>query len=754
MRHSIPMVAILRLAFSMVVLLGYANGASAQEASLQGIVTAAQSGQTLSGATVVLEADGVQPRSVGTDRNGLYLIGGIASGAYTLRVRFIGYTEYSRELFFEPGSSLTVNVQLATVPIVLEGIDVAAPDVSVVIRELGRQTVTPSELRRIPTPAASGDLATYLQTLPGVVTTGDRGGQLFVRGGTHAENLTLLDGLVIYQPFHIVGAFSAFPEDLVASADFYAGGFGARYSGRTSSVLDVQMRDGDRTDYRAAGSFGPVVAEATVEGPLGTRPISWVYSARKSLLDRTADALLSEPVPLTFDSHFLKVTSFTDDPHSRCSITALRTADQGRLDAEDEVSWVGWKNLALGGRCVALVEEGFLRFVEVSTGYSSVTNEAITRGAAELEADVSRLHLDVNLSSLIGARRVDFGSFLRLEKMTYDLVELYGGTHGKEDLWSTGGYLEFEVVDGERLTLVPGAVVSIQPILSFEPRLRLSWRPRGERTAELSGALGIYRQALVGISDVRDASSVFIAWKHYGGEAPMESRHAQLGWQQTVGNVNWSVEGYLREMTNISVPLWEVSAAFNTRLGVANGSVRGVDTRIEYMGGRFYGFVGYGYSRALYRSAQQNFGVWFGEPIQSYNPPHDRRHQVNAIGSVEVGEFSVGVRWQLGTGLPFTRPMGFDEFFDYRADVQSPYHFFGETRMIVDKPYLGRLPTMHRLDLSVQRDFDFSFGRLEVRGGAMNLYDRRNIFYYDVYTQRRVDQLPLFPYLSVRFGGN
>src|SRR5690606_35192440 len=116
----------------------------------------------------------------------------------------------------------------------------------------------------------SGDLATYLQTLPGVVTTGDRGGQLFVRGGTPAENLALVDGIPIYQPFHILGFFSVFPEDLVSSVDFYAGGFGARYSGRTSSVLDVQMRDGNPNKLSGAGSISPFLAEVLAEGPAGS----------------------------------------------------------------------------------------------------------------------------------------------------------------------------------------------------------------------------------------------------------------------------------------------------------------------------------------------------------------------------------------------------------------------------------------------------------------------------------------------------
>jgi hypothetical protein len=181
--------------------------------------------------------------------------------------------------------------------------------------------------------------------------------------------------------------------------------------------------------------------------------------------------------------------------------------------------------------------------------------------------------------------------------------------------------------------------------------------------------------------------------------------------------------------------------------------VRGVDTRIEYTRGRFYGFVGYGFSRVEYETSQPSFETWYGESVQVYNPPHDRRHQLNSVVSVEAGGFTLAARWQFGSGLPFTKPMGFDELFDSSIFLPMPYHQFGETRVIVVRPYNGRLTSMHRLDLSVQREFHLSFGRLEARGGAMNLYDRTNIFYYDLFLDRRVDQLPFFPYLAVKFTG-
>jgi hypothetical protein len=348
---------------------------------------------------------------------------------------------------------------------------------------------------------------------------------------------------------------------------------------------------------------------------------------------------------------------------------------------------------------------------------------------------------------------MDWGGFLRLEEMRYDFAEIYGGLIGEGDLWSTGAYVELTSGIGDRFTLVPGLVLSVQPIAGIEPRLRLSWRPWGRESEEITGAFGIYRQGLIGISDVRDASSVFVAWKPYADNDPVAATHAQVGWQQTIGNLNWSVEGYLREMKHISVPEWQVSADFNTELAFADGSVRGVDTRVEYTRGRFYGFVGYGFSQVEYETSQPSFPTWYGESAQNYNPPHDRRHQLNTVASVEAQGFTLAARWQFGSGLPFTRPMGFDELFDSSNFLPMPYYVFGETRIIVDKPYQGRLTTMHRLDLSVQREFTLSFGKLEARGGAMNLYDRTNIFYYDVYLDRRVDQLPLFPYLAVKFTG-
>jgi hypothetical protein len=190
-------------------------------------------------------------------------------------------------------------------------------------------------------------------------------------------------------------------------------------------------------------------------------------------------------------------------------------------------------------------------------------------------------------------------------------------------------------------------------------------------------------------------------------------------------------------------------AQFTTQLGRADGRTWGADVRLEYASPRVRGFVGYGYGWTLYEASQREFATWFGEPVQRYHPPHDRRHQVNAILSLDLGAFTASARWQFGSGLPFTRPIGFDEAFDFTRDLYPVRTDLGTTRLLLDKPFTGRLPPVHRLDVSLERAFSMSFGQVVLQVGVINAYGQQNMFYYDLFTGRRLDQLPLAPYASV-----
>ena len=97
-----------------------------------------------------------------------------------------------------------------------------------------------------------------LAVLPGVVTTGDQGGQLYIRGGAPIQNLVLLDGMIIYNPFHSIGFFSVFDTDVLQDAKVYTAGFGAQYGSRNSSVMDITTRDGNRSELRQRDMHRPI----------------------------------------------------------------------------------------------------------------------------------------------------------------------------------------------------------------------------------------------------------------------------------------------------------------------------------------------------------------------------------------------------------------------------------------------------------------------------------------------------------------
>lgn len=724
-----------------------------QNASLQGLITDYSNGQALYDANIVLEseADETVRRGSVSEGNGFYRIGSVEPGVWYLKVSYIGYVLHSDTLTFSARETKTLNIAMKADNEILDEL-IVARIITATQRLEGAQRITPVEIRRVPGPAA-GDIASYLQTLPGVVSMGDRGGQVYIRGGSPSENMVLLDGALIYQPVHIVGFFSPIPGELVSGADFYAGGFAPKYSGRLSSVLDIQLRHGDLYNTSGSASISPFATDLFAEGPIQEGISSWVFSARNSLIEETSSWYPIEQQPLKFQSQFLKGSFIQDD--TRCSAIAMHTYDRGRMDFEERES-IQWRNFIFGGRCVAL-PEGTGTLMTTNVNFSRFSNSADNIEPFGFSSSAMRINFDLDLRQYSGQVRFDYGVYTRLKFLNYNLGEKFIGFDTQSDTrFIIGGHLETVVPAGKKLNLQPGIGISYNGDfgLGLEPRFRFSWRPFGREDEELSGSAGMYLQPITGISDIRDVSSVFVAWMSAPiGSSQMEAFHSTIGWQQSfTTGFTWSIEGYYKRMQNLAIPVWNTIAEFTTELALARGRVYGSDLRLEYNRGRFYGLIGYGYNWTLYESAQNHFNIWFDEPVQEFHPPHDRRHQVNALVSIDFGLYTAGFRWQLGTGMPFTRPMGFDEILDFRERLPDVNHDRGTRRVIIDKPYQGRMPTVHRLDLSLERTFRLtsSGSNVNLQMGAVNAYDQTNIFYYDVFTSRRINQLSIAPYITIK----
>ncbi len=736
---------------SFILLICFLSGVQAQDITLNGTISDRQTGQKLEMANITMqEVAGDGFKGTTTDGNGLFQFSDLQTGQYIFKVQYIGYKVYTDTLLFEDdGVTIQKNVRLERSSESLDEVTIteAAEDV-----EAGKKTIEVEEIGRVPTPAGSADLASYLITQPGVVSTGDRGGNLFIRGGTPSENLVLMDGSLVYRPFHILGFFSVFPEDVISGVDLYAGGFGPEYRSRTSSVMDVQLKYGNLYNTNWSASVSPFISDLFIETPVKEGESSVMVSLRGSLIEEASDLYLQEQQPLRFNSQLVKYSNVSEQ--MLCSTHFLRTYDRGKLDFE-EGDYFKWSNYVLGGHCGGVSEESF---VDLNFGASYFNNEAGGDPSRLRTSNAFKFNFEVSLAKYLDDWRIDYGFFTNYRSLNYNIANQFlSFQESSEALLSTGFYASLNIPFWDNFSVEPG--VSYTNYLeklesSIEPRLQLSWQPRGKVNEEIHAAVGIYKQPLIGLTDYRDAGSAFTAWIPMPDtQRTQEAKHALLGWRQPIGQfLDFSVEGYYKDMRSIPVSVWSPVAKFQANFEYAKGNVHGVDIRLDFDHRHVYAGIGYGYSYTIYETEQEHFDTWFGESTLRYHPPHDRRHQFNAQAGLEFGNFSANLSWMYGSGLPYTRPLGFDSFFSFRErppDVKGEY---GNPRVLVEKPFEGRLPDFHRLDVSVEQIFEFNKIQMTVQGGAVNAYNWQNIFFYDVFTQRGINQLPLMPYISLELG--
>ncbi|MBT3448209.1 MAG: TonB-dependent receptor [Bacteroidetes Order II. Incertae sedis bacterium] len=735
------------------------GSAMAQQAVIRGFVTDEATEQPLQGATVVLRSGEQLIQGAATDGDGYFIINRVRPGAYSLVISFIGYADFAEDFSIVAGDVLERIVALRPATGTIDELVVEAEaEGGVTAVAAGLESIVPSEIQRVPVPGVSGDLAGYLQTVPGVVVQGDRGGQFFVRGGAVDQNLALLDGLPVYMPFHILSVYSAFPEELVDRAQFYTGGFGAKYGTRVSSILDVRARNGNKQNLAGSVSVAPFLSSATVEGPLWKGRLSFVASIRESLIERIMPDMFGQRMPYRFGDRFAKIHGLLGSSHA-FSFTFLDTEDRGDIagtkktvfgEAEEasinDSTEVGWTNRVYGGT-YTYRSNALPIIAEVTAGVSEMTNEFGPETSPERESGISSVDVKGHLTWLLRKGEVTIGSTYRESDLTLvldDLFQDYSST--TQQLKELSSYAEGKVdmLDG-RLSLQPGIHLYSLPDRSenyVEPRFRASFWPAGKTGRhQINASWGMYHQRIAGLSDERDLGNIFYAW--VAGQEDVKATaamHSILGYNiQIQPWISAAVEGYYKGYDQLSVPIFSPFPQFTTSLQEASGRAFGIDARVNLENREFIldsildGFVSYAYSNVEYET-----------DAFTYHPSHDRRHQLNALMHAQKGEIGITVQWQYGSGLPFTESSGFDVWYLLTPDVDVSEEV-GIDRIMYSKPFGGRQPTYSRVDVWLERKVEKGRYVGTLRAGAMNLFNRQNLFYYDLFTFQRVDQLPLIP---------
>ncbi|MGE5410866.1 MAG: TonB-dependent receptor, partial [Clostridiales bacterium] len=248
--------------------------AQAPEFTVSGFIRDKASGEALPGASVLLFKDSLnlsKPplRGATSNPHGYYGIPRLQKQSYFLVARSLGYKSFTAILTIKDDLyNIRLDIELQSEDIKLQEVVVKADKETE--NGISSITVSPEILNQLPSLSGEVDLFRSLQLLPGVTINNELSSGLYVRGGTPDQNLTLVDGVIVYNPSHLGNFASTFNSDALQNVKLIKGAFPAEYGGRLGSVLDVKLRNGSKEKNKLILGAGLINSHLTLEGPLSS----------------------------------------------------------------------------------------------------------------------------------------------------------------------------------------------------------------------------------------------------------------------------------------------------------------------------------------------------------------------------------------------------------------------------------------------------------------------------------------------------
>ena len=208
----------------------------------------------------------------------------LPKGNVDLIMSYVGYS--NQRLNFNLRKDTIINIKLRP-NLELQTVEVSAQKQDRIERrtQMSQVTIPIAQIKKIPALLGEVDILKALQLLPGVQAGGEGQNGLYVRGGSPDQNLILLDGVPVYNVSHVGGFFSVFNGDAVKNVTLTKGGFPARYGGRLSSIIEIDMKEGNMKEFHGEGGIGLISSRLTLEGPIKKDVASYMISARRTYVD-------------------------------------------------------------------------------------------------------------------------------------------------------------------------------------------------------------------------------------------------------------------------------------------------------------------------------------------------------------------------------------------------------------------------------------------------------------------------------------
>ncbi|HTA83250.1 MAG TPA: carboxypeptidase-like regulatory domain-containing protein [Bacteroidia bacterium] len=762
--------------------IGIVEKSNAQKnAAIRGFVYEKKTGEPVLYASVYLKGT---TTGTTTDVNGYFSLSNLAVGSYVLIATSIGYDTVTTDILLTKDQIVTKKLFLQEA-----GITLGAAEVSGAMQrhktnvDVGVTVITPEMMKQIPSIGGQADIAQYLQVLPGVVSTGDQGGQLYIEGGQPIQNKVILDGMTIFNPFHSSGLFSVFDGDIISDATVYAGGFNAEYGDRISSIMDIRTRDGNKKKVTGKIDVSPFGAHALVEGPLiknvnddpEKASSTFILSVKNSYLGQTSKTLYpyvdsGHGIPFDFADYYGKVSLNTANG-SRISIFGFDYNDNVNYPGIDSV---GWKEYGVGTNFV-LVPSGSSSLLEGNIDFSNYSITEAANGQVN-QSGINTFDLGLKFTSFLGNTTLYDGFDIEGTGTSYNFYNSDGRLIS-DSLTSDeiSGYIKLKIIsNNKKLILEPGFRVQYYATysqLSPEPRLDAKYNISDK--VRLKFATGLYSQDLISIVDERDVVDLFYGISTSPPTADIPSQFTQQngttvnvtnplqrayhitgGFEYDPTNrIHVDVEGYYKNFLQTTTLNYDkvyddnsnnylIPDSLKKDFLVQSGKAYGADISIRYdrKNLSIYGVYSLGY-------------VYYWDGFYQFPPPFDRRHNVNLVVSYKFGKdlsWMADVRFNYGSGFPFTPTQGYYPsvpFNNIGSNYTSSNASLGTLYGNFDS---YRLPDYARLDASIDKSFQLSQDiGLHINASVINALDRANIFYYNRITSQRVNQLPILPSISV-----
>jgi len=738
------------LFFSIIVL--HCSLAFGQKASVRGNVYNKTTGEPLTFASVFLEGTNIGDVS---DERGFFNIAGINPGEYTFIVSYLGFDTIKLPLIIKGNQIINKQVYLTESATLLGEVSVSGKKQQARTEvKISSLTVTPKEIKALPSTGGEADIAQYLQIIPGVVSTGDQGGQIYIRGGSPVQNRILLDGMTIFNPFHSIGLFSVFETEAIRSVEVLTGGFPAEYGGRISAIVDIKTREGNKTRTAGIVSASPFMGKVLLEGPISKfsesskGSISYLLTAKKSIIHETSRSLYqyaldegADNLPFEFTDFYGKLSSVSSNG-SFINLFGFNFNDQVAFEG---LANLNWDNLGIGTNFKIIPNNSSL-IVSGNIAYSKYSIELDENNEDPRSSDLKGLQANFDFTYFGKNSEVRYGVEFNANTTDFDFTNFRKiEINIEENNTELAGYLKYRKVFN-KLVIDPSLRLQYYASLkktALEPRLGLKYNITDDFRIKAAG--GVYTQSLMSSVSERDIVNLFVGF--ITSEDLIKANHGVLGFEYELNeNMDLNVETYYKD--------------FNTLYSLNRNKRSITESNFTKETGEAYGLD------ILLKAGWVDWSLWLGYSLgyvnrndgtQEFPALFDRRHNVNFVLDYKFGNkklWQAGLRWNLGSGFAFTKIQGFFEDNKLPKGLETVFGIENSPIGVIysDKINSGRLPYYHRLDLSIKRQINFGkHTHLDLTAAVTNAYDRKNIFYYNVIENRRINQLRILPSLVAAF---